>query len=687
MTSRSLSKVIPSLAFIKVNWDQERTDYIRSFIPFFASLCCKKKYRSILTNPDKLSEITDDFKNEFGLIISYPALISIIREAKKLGLLEKKESYQYIPTEKIHTYNIDDKIRKFNRKYEKILDSFITYATESYNKKISLNDAERILIAFLKKYDLEIIFISYGKASLPSVKVEETNMFLFNKYVEAIEKKEPELFQYLVDIAVGHSLSNIINYGEDFDKVSKPSLDGNNLYLDTPFILRLVGAEGEILKKSYSNLVDDLNKEGVNLYLFPHTYDEIDGILQSCLSLIDSPAYDPSKASSVLRYFKELGYKESDVQLFINKVGDTFDKYNIKIKEGPDPNVQIEYQIDEEELEETIIEIYDYTETEASEKEHTILKDVQSISFIYKLRAGKKPYNIKQAKNIFVTTNSRLAYASKRFEQQINGNGFYIPVTVTDVFIGTIIWIRKPEKMVEDSKRRLLARVYGALNPSDELLRKYINEIDKLKENKDLSEEDYILLRDSQVAKKMLAEETLGDSEKFTLTTPNEVLAKIKEKLERDAERKLLKEKEEHEKTRKKLEAEKNRIQEEEKNKLHKEREKHKKLRKELENEKNKIREEGRKKLLKKTKEHAETKNKLEKIDKRVNKIAKIIAGITIGLCVIILFSSIFLLNGLIQIIAGIVSLIGFLLSILGITVIPIKDKYKALIKWIIGFD
>ena len=90
MPDGSLNKAIRSLAFIKVNWDQKGTDYIHSFIPFLATLICNKNYKSISTDANQMSTIIDDFKEEFGLIISYHAIISIIRQTEKLGLLEIK---------------------------------------------------------------------------------------------------------------------------------------------------------------------------------------------------------------------------------------------------------------------------------------------------------------------------------------------------------------------------------------------------------------------------------------------------------------------------------------------------------------------------------------------------------------------------------------------------------------------
>ena len=259
-------------------------------------------------------------------------------------------------------------------------------------------------------------------------------------------------------------------------------------------------------------------------------------------------------------------------------------------------------------MQEEIINTYGLTEKLAKIKEHTILKDVQSISYIFKLRAGIKPHNIHEAKNIFITTNSRLTYASKKFEKTIYRDGSYFPITATDIFIGTLIWLRKPEKMVKESKKRLLSNVFAVLKPSDELFKRFIKEIQKLRNNKDISEDDYILLRDSQTAKSLLTEETLGDINAFTPKTPLDILDEIKE----EAERKLSIEQEEHERTKTRLEDEKKEVLLEGKLKLVKEKEDHKKLRKKLEDEKRNIQEENNRKLIIEKEKHEELRKKLE---------------------------------------------------------------------------
>jgi len=91
------------------------------------------------------------------------------------------------------------------------------------------------------------------------------------------------------------------------------------------------------------------------------------------------------------------------------------------------------------------------------------------------------------------------------------------------------------------------------LKPSSELIKKYLSEIENLRSNANISEEDYILLRDSFVAENLLLETTHNDPDRFSPKTPLEILEKIRQ----EGFKEYLKEREEHEKTKKELQREK----------------------------------------------------------------------------------------------------------------------------------
>jgi hypothetical protein len=555
MNNTLTNKTLMSLAFIKVNWDnQRRKDYIDNFIPFLATLIVKKDYKEIKDNTKEIKKFISDFKEEFGLLIPYHPMMTILNRAKKRKIIKKQE-HKFIPTDKIYKYDFSGKTEEQERKYGKIIKSFKKFAEDNYNKDFNDNELENILIKYLKQYDLKMLFAAYGKSALPDVKIAKSNMFIFSKFVENINKEKPNIFQILLDISVGHMLVNIILYGSNIDNFSRPKLKQLNMYIDTRIIFRLLGIECEDFQKVYDELLVELKKQCVNLFVFRHTYNEVMVILNNSLHWLNNPSYDGSKASIALRYFKSQGYKESDVQIFINRIGDSIADYGIKLVDASTQEKYIEYQIDEIKLYNIINDTYNnnFWTVESIDKENTIQRDVKSISTIYTLRKGAKPENIKQAKHIFMTTNSGLAFANKIFEREEYEKSFYIPTCVTDTFVGTLIWMRNPQKITEIKERELIANIYSALQPNEEFLKQFLSEVKKLREDDKITENDYIFLRDSQVASQMLMEETLGDPDSFSSKTPFEILERIK----KEGYLKYIEEKNKHENTKQELEDEK----------------------------------------------------------------------------------------------------------------------------------
>ncbi|MBM4351742.1 MAG: hypothetical protein FJ106_17845 [Deltaproteobacteria bacterium] len=72
-----MSNTIISLALLKVNWDQLKKDYLENFLPFIATLCMKKGYAEI-----DIHRVCSDFKTEYGLIIHYHPMISVLDRAR-----------------------------------------------------------------------------------------------------------------------------------------------------------------------------------------------------------------------------------------------------------------------------------------------------------------------------------------------------------------------------------------------------------------------------------------------------------------------------------------------------------------------------------------------------------------------------------------------------------------------------
>ena len=106
------------------------------------------------------------------------------------------------------------------------------------------------------------------------------------------------------------------------------------------------------------------------------------------------------------------------------------------------------------------------------------------------------------------------------------------------------------------NEKKFLADCYAASQPTDKLISAYMMEVRRLKDNGDISIDDYYLLRSHRSALNMLEEKTMGDPEAITGTAIEEILERIQIDIKARESEKLEMEKNEHAKTKKDLDEE-----------------------------------------------------------------------------------------------------------------------------------
>jgi len=541
------SSTLGSLALLASNWYVNKRDYIENFIPFIATLIKKKNYVTISIN-----EVCTDFQSEFGLRIPYHPMHTILNRSKRRGII-RKENGNFIPVEnKVLEYEFSTTATEQLRKYEKVILELIEYAKKKYEFKLLKENAEAAFISFLKEYDLDILFISEEESVLPDVKSSKREKFIIHSFIKNAYESEPDIFKFIVNIAIGHLMANSLVYKEFDHFIGK--LKGTDIYLDTRVIFRLLGLEGPERKVVYEEFLKTLSKEKANLYIFKHTYEEAFDILEDSYEWVENSAYDPSLANLVTKYFVQNNYTKMDVRRFINRISIVLEENGIPknhIVEAPDPQPNIPYQIDERKMRDFIIKTYKTFNPyfEESTKEITIQKDVDSISAIYKLRKGNVPRFLKDVGSLFMTTNSALALSARKFEQENLSNKFCIPACLTDIFLGTILWLQSPTKIFKINEKKIIADCYAALKPNNMLIKRFISELKKLLNEEKINEDEYYFLRSDALVMELLEEKTLGDPDNFDSKMPFEILEEIKAEIRREESQKYFQEKEKYEKT------------------------------------------------------------------------------------------------------------------------------------------
>ena len=270
----------------------------------------------------------------------------------------------------------------------------------------------------------------------------------------------------------------------------------STVYIDTRFFLYLIGFYGEYRENASIDLIDKLISKKVQLYIFKHIYDEINYTLSGCAKWIDSPSYDPEKASSALRYLKSCGKDKKYVESLIASIPTKLKRFKITIDNDSWISDDYSLQIDRDELTSFIKDCYKNNDIIITDRvEETITYDVDSIEAIYYHRNGTETYNINE-KNVFLlTTNRNLVFACKKYHNK-NFTKNTIPATISDIFLGTFIWARSGIKCCENiASEKLIADCYSAMEPTQYAINKFCSHVLELQKRGQITDAEVIALK------------------------------------------------------------------------------------------------------------------------------------------------------------------------------------------------
>ncbi len=537
-------------------------DHIDTHIPMVATLFNEKKYEEVSSR--NIKEVSDDFFNRFQLKIPSHAMTSIINRMKKKGYFRKEHGSFKPVFGKLKVEDISIQSKTITREYNSLILKIKNFFSEKYGEDISEENIENGLLSYLKHYDIDILFLSDSKSILPDVKKAKKILYLIGKFIEHAYTKDAEAFQYLVNISIGHALASSIII--DKKELLEGSLNKLNIFFDTPWLFDLLGTKGIGRKNMALELLDLVLENKGKTKLFDINFGELQTNLDLCISDFTAKRENGSKTYQDCLQ-NEIG--ESEIMEINSNLTELLEKLGLEVKSPPDHNETKKYEIDVVKLYDLITKTYEEqqiidqirkideelkehekalkkdsepTEVKSTKKKiakeppaeeddsrdnQTIWRDVNAISGIYRLRKGNIPKNLRDTKALFVTRNSSLALAAKRFNQDKGSGKSAIPTTITDTLLGTMIWLNTPEIADKIARKKLISDCFALTSPDPALISQYLEECEKLKSKSKISEKEYLVLRSYQGAYKILTSKTYGDVNEFSAKTPFEVLQEL----------------------------------------------------------------------------------------------------------------------------------------------------------------
>lgn len=508
-------------------WDVTHKDYVENFLPLIATLIRKdSKYSGGFTE----QQIIKDFETTYGLRIPYHPMHVVLGRATKRGLVKLERRLYYPIDKKIRELDISGQSLRLEQEEAKVVSEFLKFCNYKFSKQLTEEEARTGLVSYLKDHDVDVIIGSTRHSVLPDVSQNQQLVFFFASFVKAIYEKEPVLYQFLVDIAVGYIFATVL-LNENLDNY-QGRFRGKCIYLDTGLVLKALGFEGADNAAAYLDFLEMLKDQGAELNIFEHTLDEMIMVLEGCRAWVASRDFSPGKASPVSLYLHDSGYTESDVQHLTATLSARCNSFGLRVVPEPDPNTQWEYQISESDLRRDINEEYGKSpQFDEHSKALTIDRDIRSVSAVYKLRQGYRPRLLSDAKHTFVTTNGGLAKIVFDFDRKQHGGAFSIPVCLTDVFVGTIAWLHSPNAVEKLNYKKLVADCYAVLQPSHALLARFADAVDKLRKDGLISADEELIVRSDHLSREILMEFTYGDPSAVDIVLTQAVVAETRQRL------------------------------------------------------------------------------------------------------------------------------------------------------------
>ena len=507
------TNTLTSLAILRVHVDRN-SDYLSYLEPFVLQILADSN-TNVVTN----DTITHSIRQRFGLAIPERTVEIVLRRFTKRKILTREHNELRV-SGSIPDPQLVSKQAEAERHIHSVINGVRRFSQESVNPLEDEDQAVEAICAFLSEFDVSCLRSYLRGTALPEVsEASTTDKILVSNYVQSIHQSEPERFRSFLILVQGHMLANAL-VCPDLENAPQ-SFSGLTFYLDTPLLVRRLGLEGPAKQHAATELTALIKNLGGKVATFSHSGEELHNVIQGAAAYLDSPYGH----SAIIQEARQVGTTRSDLIIFAETVPEGL--ANARIEVEPTPGYTERIQIDEAAFEQVLVDEVGYFNPRAKEF------DINSVRSIYVKRAKKQIPSLEKSHAVLVTSNSAFAKAAWQYGQKYTPSQA-VSAVITDFTLANLAWLKAPMGGLEVPRTQLMAISYAALQPSRELLGKYMSEIERLENEGAISERDHQLLRSSPMVSKELMNLTLGSDELLTEETVTEILERVTDEIKKE---------------------------------------------------------------------------------------------------------------------------------------------------------
>jgi hypothetical protein len=439
--------------------------------------------------------------------------------------LRQEAGVLYPNFDKLADFDLSATRAETRRRHAALVKLGVQFARQEFDVTVSEEEFDRGLSAFIRDNAaplLATVVEGHPLAALDKADSKETR-FLVGSFVASLQDADPAGFEYLADVVKGALLASALYYTNITEFSTR--LDRLHVYADTTLLLRAVGACGPDLQLFAAEVIALALKLGARVYCFRHTFDEVMGVLDACERAVRRGGSDAYGEAT--EYMLSAGWGQSDVIELKNGFERKLESIGVRVRDKPGHEMGL--TLDESRLEAVLDGEIHYKNRNA------LLRDVDSLTAIFRLRRGNEYRNLERCRAIFVTHNVNLVAASRKYMGLEDWERDTIPLAVPDHLLTTLLWLKEPIAAPNLPDHAIIADCFAAMRPDDSLWRRYVEKIEDLRRRDTVTEDEYILLRQSMPVRSLIMYDTKQVPDAFTEGTVERVLAKARENIRRDA--------------------------------------------------------------------------------------------------------------------------------------------------------
>ena len=440
-----------------------------------------------------LSMIKQKLQEKYSLDIPDHVLSEICRRAVKKEYIEYNNGKYYItPIGNSYVGNLIEE-REIERKANSLAEHFSAFLKDEGFGDVTIEESLRILLDFINRNLVPLAGFVTSPLSPPEPDKGNIYSRAIVKYLEKIEKSNPDSYQFLVDLLYGSIVCTLVQARDE--KVPR-TLKSVNVFLDTNTIFSILGFHYDEINRPSQELMYFLKEEKCNLYVFDFTIDEMVSVLNYYVKEYQN-LWECVRVDSIYSSLKVKGKTPADVRLMIANLEDTLYKIGIKV-------FSTKYKLTEEPIEnDKFAKLATY---KPYNNNRSLNHDILAINEIIKLRGGRVYRRLQNCKAIFVSSDNKLT--KYNFIEYQHNHRSSITEVINDRILTQILWVKNPT----ESRLPLFSAIAAhsrALFVDRVVWKKFFDVISMMHNKNDLTSEELSLLFYSQNIEYMLI---IGDN-------------------------------------------------------------------------------------------------------------------------------------------------------------------------------